>query len=62
LIGGVLWVIGWIGGWIAARILGGFIPGFGIAYFPFQIFGGDMRLIDSLAGRVGQYFSITHDK
>jgi hypothetical protein len=58
LIGEVLSVIGWI----AARILGGFIPGFRIAYFPLQIFGGDMRLIDSLAGGVRQYFSITHDK
>jgi hypothetical protein len=30
----------------------GFIPHFGIPYFPLQLFGGEMRLVESLASGV----------
>jgi hypothetical protein len=48
-------------GFIAAGIFRGFIPGFGIAYFPLQLIGVEMRLIESFAGWLWQFFSITHD-
>jgi hypothetical protein len=43
-------------------ILRGLIPGLGIAYFPLQVFGVEMRLIESFACRVGQYLWVTHDR
>jgi hypothetical protein len=44
---------------LATIILRSFIPLFRIAYFPLQLFGVKMRLIESLAGWVWD-FSITH--
>ena len=41
-------------------ILRSFIPLFRIAYFPLQIFGIKTRLIESFAGWVWHFFSITH--
>jgi len=43
-----------------AIILRSFIPLFRIAYFPLQIFRIKTRLIESFAGWVWQFFSITH--
>jgi hypothetical protein len=37
-----------------------FIPVFGIAYFPLEIFGVERRFIEGFAGWV-RHFSITHD-
>lgn len=53
---------------ISAVILGSFIPGFRIADFLLQVFGGEMRRIEFFASRCRQFlpgrkcFSITHDK
>jgi hypothetical protein len=47
---------------IIVAVLGGFVPGFGIAYFPLQVFGVERRLIEFFAGGRRPCFSITHDK
>jgi hypothetical protein len=47
---------------VVAAVLGGFVPGFGIAYFPLQLFGVERRLIEFLAGGSRPCFSIIHDK
>jgi hypothetical protein len=47
---------------IVVAVLGGFIPGFGIADFPLQVFGVERRLIEFFAGGGRPCFSITHDK
>ena len=47
---------------VAAGILGGFIPGFRIAYFPGQVLGIEVGLVEFFAGRVRQRFLITHNK
>ena len=44
-------------------VFGGFIPGFGIAYFPLQVFGVERGLIEFFAGGGRRpCFSIVHDK
>jgi hypothetical protein len=43
-----------------ATILRSFIPLFRIAYFPLQLFGIKMRLIENFTGWVRHFFSTTH--
>jgi hypothetical protein len=44
-------------------VFGGFIPGFGIAYLPLQVFGVELGFIEFFAGgRRRPGFSIIHDK
>jgi hypothetical protein len=42
------------GGGIAVFIFRGLIPGFGVADFPLQLFGGEMRLLKGFSSGVGQ--------
>jgi hypothetical protein len=43
-----------VGGGIAAFVFRGFIPGFRVAYFSLQLFGGEMRLLEGFFSGVGQ--------
>jgi len=47
---------------VVAAVFGGFVPGFGIAYFPLQVFGIERGLFEFLAGGGRPCFWITHDK
>jgi hypothetical protein len=48
---------------IVAAVFGGFVPGFGIAYFLLQVFGIERGLIELFAGGHRRpCFSIVHDK
>jgi hypothetical protein len=48
---------------VVAAVFGSFVPGFGVAYFPLQVFGVERRLIEFFAGgRRRQCLSIVHDK
>jgi hypothetical protein len=47
-------------GRLFAIVLRSFIPLFRIPYLPLQIFGIKTRLIESFAGWVWHFFSITH--
>ena len=41
-------------GGIAVFVFRGFIPGFGVAYFPLQILGSEMRLIEGFSSGSGR--------
>ena len=43
-----------VGGGIAAFVFRGFIPGFRVAYFSLQLFGGEMRLLEGFFSGVRQ--------
>jgi hypothetical protein len=47
---------------VVAAVFGGFVPGFGIAYFPLQVFGVERGLIEFFAGGRRPCVLITHDK
>jgi hypothetical protein len=43
-----------VGVGIAAFVFRGFIPGFGVAYFPLELLGGEMRRLEGFFSGVGQ--------
>jgi hypothetical protein len=46
-----------------AAVFGGFVPGFGVAYFPLQVFGVERGLVQFFAGGLRRpCFSSVHDK